>query len=466
MGIANSSVNTSSATILSNISPTSVTNSIFLTTAPKLVVAGVYTAEGISTWVSDSPAERSSTTVIIPTEVEDTELQNGIISRQDGVEADEQRGSAPTQYTSRPISLTKRDRLKDKPNNESPAIQSARQDLEGVTPPRLSLTGRRHVKGIPHLGSGRHHMIHVKPPQYVEEDTLHSTLQLTEKHHLESFPPPVSSTQQASLETDTIFLEAAAPSDEYTTPFDDDVDIPPETDNTELRRRSIPPEEPRAANPRQQRTAPKDAAPKSEKLNLPLTPSGVIPPTASKQIAQPQDELPTLHKPAHHHRVHRNSAVPLDYPTPSKRNSAVPQDRPSTSMRQKRDLTPAQQVLVSAQEDSLSLSPPQQPPLTKQPRRQKSPGEDGDQIEPASWAVEHPPPKETERVRWTVSNPPPQGEREGVTYSFENLPASNRRERMRLSRYPTRKIQLFGRRRRGGNRTEDGGKEAGWKEAD
>jgi hypothetical protein len=294
--------------------------------------------------------------VAVPAEDDHTHLQNGIMFQRDEAEADDQKGSAPTQYTSRPISLTKRDRLKDKLNNESPAIQRVRQ-LKGVTPPHLSLTGRRHVKEI----------------------SYHSNLQLTGKHHLNTFPAPVSTTQQASLETDTTFLEDVAPSDEYTTPFDDDVDIPPELDSTELKRRSVPSEEPLAANSFKENTTPNDAASIPGNANLPRTPSGAIPLTASKQIAQPQDELPTPHKPAHHHRAHRNSAVPLDVPTPPKRNSAVPQDRPSTSAGKKRDLKPAQQV----------LAPPtsQQPPLTKQHRRQNHEG--------ASWTVAHPPPKET-----------------------------------------------------------------------
>jgi hypothetical protein len=467
MGIANSSVSSSSVTILSNITPTSVTNTIFLSTTPTSIVAGAHTVEAISTWDSDSPAERSSTTVIIPTEPELTELQNGVIFQRDEAEADDQGGSAPTQYNSRQISLTKRDRPKGKPNNESPAIQSTSQHLKGVTPPHLSLTGRRHVKEISRLGLGRHniyHTIHVYPPQYVEDDTSHSTVQLTGKHHLKSFPPPVSGTQQVSLEIDASFLEDVATSEEYTTPFGDDVDIPPELDSIELKRQSIPPEEPRAANPRQKSTAPKDAAPTSRKVNLPPTPSGTIPLIASKQIVRPQDELPTPHKPAHRHRAHRNSAVPLGIPTPPKRNSAVPQDRPSTSSRTKRDLAPAQQVLTPEPD-----FPSQQHPLTaqekapKQHRRQKSPQ---DQIKPASRTVAHPPPKETGRVRWTVTNPPPR--KKGGTYSFEDLPASNRRERMRLSHYPTRKIQLFGRRRGGGDSSGSGSGsgEAGWKGAD
>jgi hypothetical protein len=455
MGTVNSSVSASSSsiTILSNATPTFVTNIIFLSTAPTSIVAGVHTTEVISTWDSDSPAERSSATVIVPTEAEHTKLQNGIISRRNEAEADDQRVSAPTQYTSLPISLTKRDRLKDKPNNESPAIQRAREHLKGVTPPHISLTGRRHVKEIPHPSHRQHHIYHIvavnDPPKYVEEDTSHSTLQLTGKHHLNTFPAPVSTTQQASPETDTSFLDVVVvvPSDEYTTPFDNDVDIPPELDSTELKRRSVPSEEPLAANSFKENTTINDAASTPGASNIPPTPSDTIPPTASKHVMQPQDDISTQYKSLRPpHRAHRNSAVPLNFPTPPKRNSAVPQDRRSTSVRKKRDLTPAQQV----------LAPPtsQQPPLTQQRRRQNLPKED----EGASWTVAHPPPKETERSRWTVSNPPPR-EKEGGTYPFANPPPSIGRERMKLSHYPMRKIQLFGRRRGGGNRTEAGGKE-------
>jgi hypothetical protein len=128
-------------------------------------------------------------------------------------------------------------------------------------------------------------------------------------------------------------------------------------------------------------------------------------------------------------------------------------------VRKKRDLAPAQQVLAPAQEDSLSVSPSQQYSLTKQRRRQSFPKENGAGIEGASWTVAHPPPKETERSRWTVSNPPPR-EKEGEIYSFKNLSPSNGRARMKLSHYPMRKIQLFGRRRGGSNGAEAGGKEA------
>jgi hypothetical protein len=221
MGIVNSSVSSSSATILSNVTPTSLTNTTFLSTAPTSIVAGVHTAEVISTWDSQSPMA-----VVVPAEDDHTHLQNGIISRRDEAEVDNQKGSAPTQYTSVPISLTKRDRLKDKSNNESPAIQRARQQPKGVTPPHLSLAGRRHVKEIPHPGHTQHHIYHMvkvsDPPEYAEEDTSHSNLQLTGKHRRRSIvPPPVSSTQQGSRETDTIFLDDVAPSDQYTTPFDE-----------------------------------------------------------------------------------------------------------------------------------------------------------------------------------------------------------------------------------------------------
>jgi hypothetical protein len=451
MGTVNSSVSSSSTTILSNATPISVTNTIFLSTSPTTIVAGVHTAEVISTWDPVSPAERSSMTVIVPTEAEHTELQNGIISRRDEAEADYQRVSASTQDTSLPISLTKRDRLKDKPNDESPAVQRAGQHLKGVTPPHISLTGRRHVKEIPHPGQRQHHIYHMipvsDPPEYVEEDTSHSTRQLTRKHHLNTFPAPVSTAQQASLETDSS--------------FDDDVDVPPEADSIELKRRSTPPDEPPDANPSQESTAPQNAASMPGTANLPPASSETTPHITAEQVMQSQDEIPALHKPAHRVQPQRNSAVPLEIPlapkrnsavpldklTPPKRSSAVPQDRPSTSVRKKRDLAPAQQV----------LAPPtfQQPPLTKQSRRQNPPKVD----EGASWTVAHPPPKETERSRWTVSNPPPGG-REGGRYSVANPPTRNGRERMRLSHYPMRKIQLFGRRRGGGNSTESGGKEA------
>jgi hypothetical protein len=213
MGTVNSSVSSSSTTILSNATPISVTNTIFLSTSPTTIVAGVHTAEVISTWDPVSPAERSSMTVIVPTEAEHTELQNGIISRRDEAEADYQRVSASTQDTS----------LKDKPNDESPAVQRAGQHLKGVTPPHISLTGRRHVKEIPHPGQRQHHIYHMipvsDPPEYVEEDTSHSTRQLTRKHHLNTFPAPVSTAQQASLETDSSFMDVVVSSDEYTTPL-------------------------------------------------------------------------------------------------------------------------------------------------------------------------------------------------------------------------------------------------------
>jgi hypothetical protein len=482
MGTVNSSVSSSSATILSDATPASVTNTIFLSTAPTSIIAGVHTAEVISTWDSHSPAERSSTTVVVPTEAGHTELKNGIIARQDETGADDQRVSAPTQHTSLPISLTKRDHLKDKPNNESPAIQRARQHSKGVTPPYISLTGRRQVKDIPHPGHRKHHIYHMvpvnDPPQYFEEDTSHSTLQLTGKHHLNTFPAPVSTTQQASLETDTSFVDVVTPSDEYTTPFDDDVDIPPELDSTELKRRSVPSEEPLAANSSNENTTINDVASTPGSSNIPPTPSETIPSPSSKQVPQPQNEISLPHKsPRPPCRLHRNSAVPLDCPTPPKRNSAVPQDRPSSSAVKKRDPAPEQQYFSS-----------QQHPLTaqekapKQRRRQKSPQQREEQIEPASWTVAHPPPKETERSKWTVSNPPPR-EKEGGRYSVANPASRNGGERMRLSHYPMRKIQLFGRRHRGcggdssedgagkelqlfgrrrggGNSTEDGGKEA------
>jgi hypothetical protein len=325
------------------------------------------------------------------------------------------------------------------------------------------------VKEIPHPGHRQYHIYHMvpvnDPPQYVKEDTSHSTFQLTGKHDLNTFPAPVSTAQQASLETDSSFMDFVVSGDEYTTPFDDDVDVPPETDSTELKRRSTAPEEPPDANPSEESTAPQNAAPMPGTANLPPAPSETIPHITAEQAMQSQDEIPALHKPAHRVRSQRNSAVPLEIPlapkrnsavppdklTPPKRNSAVPQDRPSTFGLKKRDLAPTQQV----------LAPPtsQQPLLTKQRRRQKSPQEREDQIAPASWTIAHPPPKETERLRWTVSNPPPR-EKEGGTYSFANPPPSNGRERMRLSHYPMRKIQLFGRRRRGGNSTEAAGKEA------